>query len=60
MKVLMRFVDWYADNGQNYQHNASLVEKQLEQLAHRSTQNLQGVAFTQRNGGRGSFNKPAW
>jgi hypothetical protein len=36
MKILMRFVDWYAENGQNFQHNADLVERQLESLAHRS------------------------
>lgn len=52
MKILMRFVDWYAENGQNFQHNADLVERQLESLAHRSAPGIPLLA----TGGR----KPSW
>jgi hypothetical protein len=36
LKIVMRFVDWYAEHGQVFQHNADLVERHLESLAHRS------------------------
>lgn len=41
IEVMVRFVDWFSKRGKSYEHNANILERHLESLAHISNPHAQ-------------------